>query len=149
MIFTIPAQASIAEQEEMNKFLRGHRILEVQQKYDEQRAFWTFSVSYMDTAIVKANYSQENKIDWKAELEPAIYERFSRLRERRKAIANEEKQPAFAIFTDKELVEIAKQEKPTKISVQKISGINSARADRYAERLLAMTEPSPNDSALF
>ena len=60
-----------------------------------------------------------------------------------------EKQPAFAIFTDKELVEIAKQEKPTKISVQKISGINSARADRYAERLLAMTEPSPNDSALF
>ncbi len=139
MIFSVPAQASTAEQEEMNKFLRGHRILEVQQQYDTQRAFWTFAISYLDTNVGKTNYVQENKIDWKAELEPAVYERFSRLRERRKVIANDEKLPAFAVFTDKELVEIAKQENPTKSSIQKIDGINTARADRYAERILSAT----------
>lgn len=139
MIFSVPAQASTAEQEEMNKFLRGHRILEVQQQYDTQRAFWTFAISYLDTSVGKTNYVQENKIDWKAELDPAVYERFARLRERRKVIANDEKLPAFAVFTDKELVEIAKQENPTKSSIQKIDGINTARAERYAERILSAT----------
>ncbi|MBQ9144365.1 MAG: hypothetical protein IJX60_05390 [Paludibacteraceae bacterium] len=45
-VFTIPALAGQEMQEEMNKFLRGHRVMEVKQQYDTERGYWTFAVNY-------------------------------------------------------------------------------------------------------
>lgn len=137
-IFTISAHAGFEIQEEMNKFLRSTRVIEVKQQYDMERGYWTFAVSYIEGSQPQnmQHSTSTEKIDYKNVLSPECFEVFSKLRETRKMIAKDESVPAYAIFTDKELAEIAQLDELTASAMLKIKGVNVGRVDKYAERLL-------------
>ena len=68
-IFTIPITDTGMLQEEMNKFLRGHKILEVQQELitnNKGSGYWCFCVRYIQGGIAN-NTSKKGKakIDYK------------------------------------------------------------------------------------
>ncbi|MBR6355074.1 MAG: HRDC domain-containing protein [Paludibacteraceae bacterium] len=61
----------------------------------------------------------------------ATFAVFSQLRSIRKQLAEQEAVPAYAVFTDSELAEIAKLESIEPNAIQTISGIGQKRVEKY------------------
>lgn len=99
---------------------------------------WSFSVSYVGGDALLPQ--KADKIDYKEVLTPEQFSVFCTLRERRKAIAKDESVPAYAIFTDKELAELAKLEELSVAAMQKVKGINSGRLEKFGDRMLREQE---------
>ena len=124
-------------QEQLNAFLRSHRVLQV-----ERQAFrdgWGFCVEWMKGVSFKGgdvNWRKAPRVDYKEVLSPEIFEKFSKLREKRKAIAQEDGVPSYMVMTDAQLAELAKMENPSASEMSKIEGVGAARIEKYAERLL-------------
>lgn len=148
-IFSLGASCDAEQQEDMNKFLRGHRIIEVRQQYDETRGIWTFAVSYVEGSNPPSGNFQPraDKVDYRSVLAPDVFEVFSRLREQRKLIAKDESVPAYAIFTDKELAAIAELPELSVANLVKIDGINKGRAEKYGVRLMQLNHNVVADEA--
>lgn len=133
-IFTLGVNATEEEQSDLNRFLQSHRVLELKQQYDEKRGLWSFVVCYLSSEI--SSPSKSERVDYRNILPPEQFALFCSLRDRRKIIAKEENVPAYAIFTDKELAEIARQGEISISSMMKVKGINSGRLEKYGSRMV-------------
>lgn len=136
-LFTIPIGDSGSAQEEMNRFLRGNKIIEVQNQLisNENGAYWCFCVRYIERAFVPAE-AHKGKTDYKHVLDEATFQKFSKLREIRKQAAAEEGVPAFAVFTDEELAGLAKLEKITPQTMLSVKGIGDKKVERFAKHFI-------------
>ncbi|MBN2770564.1 MAG: HRDC domain-containing protein [Spirochaetes bacterium] len=126
------------ELEEMNKFLRGQKILEVKQELinNGSNSHWCFVVKYNEKA--KRGGSSKEKVDYKNILEEEKFKVFSDLREIRKEIAKEDAVPAFAVFTDEELSKIAVLEEINVKSIQTVEGVGEKKVEKYGEKLIEL-----------
>lgn len=132
-IFTIPITGGERQNEELNVFLRSKKILQVD-KYlttNENLSFWSFCIKYLDDANI--NDGEKAKIDYRQVLDAATFQRFSKLREIRKQIAQEASLPAYAIFTNEELSEMAKMNEITIDKIRTIKGVGEKKAEKYAQ----------------
>ena len=138
-IFTIPVVADERDMEELNHFLRSHKIIDVKRELTQTNdtSCWTFCITYMEAAAlstsVKGDAARHNKTDYKEVLDAETFERFSRMRKLRKEIADNEAIPAYSVFTDAELAEIAKLEVLDKANIQKIPGIGKKKVEKYGD----------------
>lgn len=64
-------------------------------------------------------------------------ELFERLRKLRKAIADEQNLPAYVVFTDATLTEIARQMPQSEESLADISGVSRKKCEQYGDEFLA------------
>jgi len=71
-------------------------------------------------------------------LEPNDQRLFEALRARRSEIARAEKVPAFVVFSDRTLVEIAKSRPPSLAAFSDVHGVGDAKLERYGEKFLAV-----------
>ena len=122
--------------EEMNRFLRSKKILQVQNHIvnSDQGAFWCFCVKYLD------EYSTERKkekVDYREQLDEASFKRFSEMRKIRKQVAEEEAIPAYAVFTNEELAELAKIEGLTEAKMKSVKGIGGKKVEKYGHHFLS------------
>lgn len=133
-LFTIPIGDNGGALEEMNRFLRGNKILEVQNQLisNENGASWCFCVRYIERAFVPTE-EHKSKVDYKQALDEATFQKFAQLREIRKKVAAEEGVPAFAVFTDEELARLAKLEKITPQTMLSVKGIGDKKVERFAK----------------
>lgn len=136
-LFTIPIGDSGAAVEEMNRFLRGNKILEVENQLisNANGAYWCFCVRYVEKAYVPAE-EQRPKVDYKKVLDEATFQKFARLREIRKRVAAEEGVPAFAVFTDEELAGLARLETITPKTMLSVKGIGDKKVERFARHFI-------------
>jgi len=144
-LFTIPVGDSGTALDEMNRFLRGNKILEVQNQLisNENGAYWCFCVRYLEKTISSTGETKA-KIDYKQVLDEATFQKFSRLREIRKKVAADEGLPAFAIFTDEELAGLAKLETITQKTMLSIKGIGDKKVERFAKHFI--TKPDKDET---
>ncbi len=121
--------------EEMNKFLRSKRVLQVQNQIvnSEQGAFWCFCIKYLDE--YSAGQKKE-QLDYRELLDEASFKRFSEMRKIRKQVAEEEAIPAYAIFTNEELAELAKIEGLTDAKMKSVKGIGQKKVEKYGHHFL-------------
>lgn len=141
-IFTISIFDGEILEEEMNKFLRNHKIIEVEKHFSEAFSAWTFSITYIENAI-SANYGKpvkKEKIDYKEVLDEKTFAKFAKLREARKIIANDEGVPAFAVFTNEELAAIAALEDISEKNIASLKDIGEKRAEKYGEQLIQLSK---------
>ena len=138
-LFTIPIGDSGAGQEELNRFLRGNKILEVENQFvsNENGAYWCFCVRYIEKGSHPAIYEKTKKVDYKQVLDEATFKKFSRLREIRKKVAADEGVPAFAVFTDEELAGLAKLDAITRKTMLSVKGIGDKKVERFAKHFIA------------
>lgn len=106
-IFSIPILGGEALEEEMNKFLRSHKIVDMESELSSSKRgdFWTFCIRYTthSTSDRFLKKFDKPKVDYQKTLEEQVYKHFLLLKKIRLEIAKEEAIPAFTIFTDAEL----------------------------------------------
>jgi len=101
--FKIPASDSAGFAEELNAFLRAHRILNVHRELvtEPGSAYWAICVEYLQTAVTGAspNGTGKAKIDYREKLNAEDFTVFSALRDIRKELAERDGVPVYAVFT--------------------------------------------------
>ena len=139
-IFNIPIPGDQKVTDEMNAFIRGKRILQVENQIVivGQSAFWSFCLRYLDE--VNSDSGKKRSTDYKELLDEGSFNRFVKMRDIRKKLAEEEGIPAFAIFTNAELAEMAKLEKLTEPAMRKIKGIGKKKTEKYAPFFITKKE---------
>ena len=143
-VFAVSVHGNSTQVEEMNRFLRSHRVLTVERQLVEegQNSFWTFCVEFLETAG-PAEGRNEGRIDYKEVLSAPEFERFARLRLLRKELAEKEGVPAYAIFTNEQLAQMVRLGKPSLSTMEGINGIGEAKTRKYGELFLgALGQPA-------
>ena len=135
-IYTIPIIGGESLNDEMNVFLRSKKILQVENQVitTGQNAFWSFCIKYIEDATIAER--ERVKVDYRQVLDEATFQRFSKLRELRKQLAQDEGVPAYAVFTDEELSNIAKLEVITVAAMKKIKGIGDKKVEKYGHHFV-------------
>lgn len=148
-IFSIPIGGDESATEEMNHFLRANKIVDIRKELATVggNSCWTFCITYILNNNPQAVKSGENKIDYKEVLSPNVFERFSALRKLRKQIAENDAVPAYAVFTDAELAEIAKLDNLTLSALQSIPGIGKKKVEKYGNILVNAELQSNNETS--
>jgi superfamily II DNA helicase RecQ len=111
--FLLPLWPDSPEQEALNRFIRGHRIIQTRKELVsvDGQSHWAILVEYLDDTGKPAVESIKNKIDYKELLSPEDFALFSKLRDIRKRLAEESGLPVYAVCTNEQLAEIAKRKK--------------------------------------
>lgn len=138
--FTIQAFDSEAATEDLNRFIRTHRVLEVQQEFvsAQNGGYWYFSIKYIHGDNPTFYQDKKEKTDYRKLLDKDTFDVFEKLREYRKKIAEDDAVPAYAVFTDAELSEIAKLKEITEKQIKKINGIGEKKTEKYGNLLSEM-----------
>lgn len=138
-IFTLPLLPQPEQLEELNHFLRSHRVVDIRKEMAmaDGGNVWTFCITYLQATTNSVfGQARTGKIDYKDVLDEDAFKRFSVLRKIRKSIADEEAVPAYAVFTDAELAELSKQEMLTPETMQAVPGIGKKKIEKYASRIV-------------
>jgi len=139
-LFIVPVKNLALPEGEMNGFLRSHRVLAVRKEFvaDGENSFWTFCVEYLESAPA-GNVPTGNKlpkVDYKEVLKPEEFEVFSRLRDWRKGVAEQEGVPVYVVFTNEQLADMVKKRAGTKAALREIEGVGESRVEKYGAAVL-------------
>jgi superfamily II DNA helicase RecQ len=146
--FAIPARGDNGLQESLNAFLRSHRVLTVHREFVGQgdNSFWALTVEYLEgaapTGSSGSSRSSKPRVDYKEVLSPDDFAVFAKLREWRKATAEQEGIPVYAVLTNEQLAAIATNRPSSAAALKDVEGIGDGKAGKYGEGVLAVvTQP--------
>jgi superfamily II DNA helicase RecQ len=122
--------------EELNAFLRSHRIVNVDKKLidGDRGTGWVFLVEYGVENERGSNSSQ--RVDYREVLNAVEYALFDKLRVLRKEAAEKTGIPVYAVFTNDQLAGMVKKRPKTAKELLAIPGIGEARVKQYGETFL-------------
>lgn len=154
--FCVPATGDLAAEEELNRFLRSHRVLAVQREFVASGlgSYWALLVEFLEGSPAGGpGRSGGARPDYKQLLTPEDFAVFVRLRQWRKSAAEEEGVPVYTIFTNEQLAEMARLRPQMRAELGSIAGVGEARLEKYGDAVLGLvrgagssTEPgSPAD----
>ncbi len=131
----------------LNRFLQKHPVHSIERRFVEDgcNSFWSICVGVngdVEDGRSGAKHDQKSriKVDYYAELGPELFTVYDRLRQKRNTIAKDEGIPAYAIFTNEQLVAMARMEERTMSALSAIDGIGEKRLKRYGELFLVLLE---------
>ena len=142
--FIIPAGSPKEAAGELNRFLRSHRILAVRQEFlgDMANPRWCVAVEYLEgPGTAKDSRSNRPKrIDYKEVLSSKDFSLFAKLRDWRKAAAEQDGVPVYAIFTNEQLAKIATDRITTKAGLAELDGVGEGRVNKYSEAVIKIVK---------
>src|SRR5271157_3702380 len=146
--FVLPVKNLGEAEAEMNAFLRGRRVLAVKKEFvaEGENSFWTFCVEYLESApggLGTGGLGGRPKVDYKEVLKPEEFQVFSRLREWRKGVAEQEGVPVYAVLTNEQLAQIIQKRVSSKTALKEIEGVGDARVEKYGDAVLERLVFSP------
>ena len=136
-VFSICAQGGDEAAEELNKFLRGQRVIAVERRLIEHAggAYWTFCVEYLERGGARGGMDVADRarrgIDYKEVLNEADFVVFAKLRDLRKVMAEKEGVPAYSVFTNEQLAAMVTGRVDSQAALGKIDGVGTARLEKY------------------
>jgi len=147
--FLLPLHAGSAEQDELNRFLRGHRIVQTRKELvaTDGASHWAILAEYLESPEKSTGEQQiRGKVDYKEVLNAVDFALFSKLREVRKKLAEENGLPVYAVCTNEQLAEIAKRKPKNLTECMQIEGIGQGKADKFVPGLLECIKTENNGS---
>ena len=147
--FLLPLHTGSAEQDELNRFLRGKRIIQTRKELvaTDGASHWAILVEYLDSPEKSAGEQHiKGKVDYKDILNAADFSLFSKLREARKKLAEENGLPVYAVCTNEQLAEIAKRKPKSLAECMQIEGIGQGKADKFVPALLECIKNENNEN---
>jgi superfamily II DNA helicase RecQ len=124
--------------DELNAFLRSHRVINVERKLmDSDRGTgWVFLVEYGIDG--KGGAAQPQRIDYREVLSPAEYARYDKLRKLRKTLADKAGIPVYAVFNNDQLACMVKKPPAALSDILAINGVGEARVKQYGAAFLEL-----------
>ena len=153
--FSLPLYPVSDEQEEVNRFLRGHQVVQTRKELAvmDGAPRWAILVEYLDRKEKSTGEIIKGKVDYKEILNDTDFLLFSKLREVRKKLAEENGLPVYAVCTNDQLAEIAKRKPKNLAECMKIDGIGQSKADKYVpsfiECISSQSSEKPVQSTLL
>lgn len=146
-LFTIPIPGGESQTEEMNKFLRSKRVLQVDQYLvtTQGGGYLCFTIRYAEDT--SPYLKTKEKVDYRLVLSEEEFARFAKMRSTRLKIAKEEDTPAFAIMTDEELAALARLPRFTEKDMAAIPGVGEKKAAKYASFFMEAIAEGKADEA--
>ena len=135
--------------DELNDFLRSHRIVNVEKRLidGERGTGWVFLIEY-GTDAGKSASDSTRRIDYREVFNDFEYAFFDKLRNLRKELAEKSGIPVYAVFTNDQLAAMVKKPPKTAKDLLLVAGIGEARVKQYGEaflRLFANEEQAVED----
>jgi superfamily II DNA helicase RecQ len=123
--------------EELNAFLRSHRIVNVDKKLidGERGTGWVFLVEY-GTESGHSGSNSTQRVDYREALNAVEYALFDKLRGLRKEAAEKTGIPVYAVFTNEQLAGMVRKKPQTAKDMLAIPGVGEARVKQYGEAFL-------------
>ena len=129
-LFTLSVYGSERSEDDMNRFLRSHRILQVERHFcPDNGGYWAILVEYVEgdpSAEAPPAYRREKK-DFSEGLSDEEKQRFEYFKKVRKDLATQKSIPAYLIFTNEELAILSKIPELSAETVKGIKGIAPSR----------------------
>jgi superfamily II DNA helicase RecQ len=144
--FTVPIQQPDSAAEDLNAFVKSHRVLAVDRRWVDQGAasVWSFCIDYLDRAAgadARGPVGEKHpKVDYKEVLAPEEFSVFAKLRELRREIPQSEAVPVYTIFTNDQLARMVQARVATKPDLEKVAGVGNARVEKYGDRVLILLQ---------
>lgn len=135
-LYTIPVFGSEAIEEELNRFLRGHRILQLERHFcADNGGYWAIMIEYVDgDPIAEAPpANRRERKDFSEGLSDEEKMRFEHYKTIRKDLANRLSLPAYLIFTNEELALLAKIPELREDTAKSVKGIAPQRLKDYVK----------------
>jgi superfamily II DNA helicase RecQ len=147
--FLVPAFEPAAAETEINAFLGSHRVVAIDRRFVDQgvNSFWALCVDHLPSGAGDGRRGLplgRNRIDYKQVLSADEFVVFSRLRELRKEIAQQEAVPVYAVFTNEQLAQAVQQRCRSAADLGRIDGVGQARVEKYADQLLGILASMPD-----
>ena len=140
-VFTIAIHDAGGALDELNAFLRAHRILSVDRHFvqDGANSIWAICVSYLGDANRPLTAGAKRpKVDYREVLSEADFAVFAKLRNLRKELAEREGVPAYALFTNEQLAEMVQRRVGSLNAIKEIEGVGGSRIEKYGAQFLAL-----------
>lgn len=130
-VFTVPVFDTQKELNELNTFLRSHRVYHVEKQFisSAKAAGWSFCIEYETQVSVNG----KNRIDYKDVLSEKEFVVYSKLREIRKLAAAEWNVPLYAVFTNEQLAAMVKNRTATVKQMKEINGVGESKTEHYGK----------------
>ena len=151
-MFSVPALQPADAVEEMNSFLRAHRVLSLEKHLvgTDAAAFWAVCVQYLERSATGSKFggteSPRAKVDYKETLSERDFAVFARLRELRKGVAEREGVPPYAVFTNEQLAAMVTEKSDSLAALGKIEGVGAARIEKYGALFLNVLQTAPGEA---
>ena len=138
-------------EEEMNRFLRSVRVVQVSREFVDlgENSFWAVAVEYMimnEAAATAGSTRKKKRIDYREVLSPQDFAVYVKLREWRKKVADEEGVPVYTIFTNEQLAKIVESRVESKKDISKIEGVGESRLTKYSAAVLGLLAENKAES---
>jgi superfamily II DNA helicase RecQ len=141
-VFAIPATGSPEIEEELNHFLRSHKVISVQKTVEviDGTPRWCFCVEYLEDGVAPGRSARgagrSKRVDYKEVLSEEDFAVYARLRDIRKELAASEAVPVYAVCTNEQLAAVATNRPDSLTALKEIDGLGEAKAAKYGEALL-------------
>ncbi len=121
--------------EELNKFIRSHRVISVKSELVEYNSssYWCYVIEYVQDLNLNKSDNKKSKIDYREVLSEEDFVLYSKLRDLRKQISEEKASPVYTIFTNDQLAKIVTSKVKTVKQLSEISGIGKSKIDNYGD----------------
>ena len=142
--FLIPLADMESTEQELNTFLRGHRILHVERHFcTEANGYWAVCVEYVDGQSSSDNQMaiRRNRKDYTKELSDTELQRFESFKKIRRELAQQKSLPAYMVFTDAELAVLASVTNLSEESAANLKVVTPSKLRDYASYFF----PGQND----
>ncbi len=139
--FTIPALHLQPAEDELNAFIAGHRVVQVEKQFvvDGANSYWSLCVTWTEQAApLKEKGARARRVDYKELLNDDDFMLFSRLRELRGRLAEAQGVPAYHVFTNEQLAAMAQKRVSSRTALAEIDGIGKARIEKYSQAFLEL-----------
>lgn len=135
----VPALDPTAAEAEFNAFLAGHPVVSSDRQLvlSGASAYWAVAISWLD-ARGPAEPKRGDHPDYRELLPEAEFAVCGRLRVARKAWAERDGVPPYAVFTNEQLAAIAKRRVDRLAQLADIEGVGKAKLEKYAKAVLAL-----------
>ena len=135
--FAIPIHGGEEAAETLNRFLAGHRIVAMDRAFvqDGANSLWAVSVTVVQAAS-RPQAPRKATVDYKEVLSDGDFALFAKLRSLRKDLAEAGGVPAYALFTNDQLAEMAQRRVASAAALREIAGVGEARARKYGAPFL-------------
>ncbi len=138
--FSVPALNPDQEQHRLNQFVQQHRMVRVENYFvpDGCNSYWAVCVHWLAGEKPDSRSQPKVKIDYKESLSEQDFLIFATLRTARNKLAESVGVPAYVIFTNAQLAEIATNQYQTLQEVASIEGVSKKTIEKYGASIELM-----------